>query len=284
MTIKNKLEKRLFNINAFLESNKNPSLKIIHLLRLEVKHLEALLELMSFQENFGARFEIPERLEKLFHEAGKLRKFGLEMGAMRTIVHNNNLAKPTLFLKQLQLSKNKASLKLIKERRECPAFKPGDFAKHPDAELSSYACQEFLARRASSILNLLEQDIISDIQSLHLLRKMLKSILFVLSICKKEVEPVRLFLRTHERFIKSVESEIGSLHDTHLFVISLEKKPDTIHAPEQDALKKIKRQWQNEMMNKIEDLGPQLDAIRQFALDLKEQSIYELNSASALSN
>jgi hypothetical protein len=284
MRMKNNIEKRLERMNAFLKSNKKPSLKIIHLLRLEVKHLEACLALMAIQEQVGARSEIQGRLERLFHEAGKLRKFGLEIKAIRAITHNNRLSRPTLFLKQLHFSKKKSGKKLSKKRRECPAFKPGDFANHLNADLSSYSCQQFLASRASSILDLLEQDIISDIRSLHQLRKILKSILYVLPICKKEVEPVRVLLRTHERFIKSVESRIGSLHDTHSFISSLEKKHNIISVPEQDTLKKIKRVWQNEMMNMIEDLRPQLIAIRQFALDLREQSMDELNTASALSN
>ena len=78
MSMKNKIEKRLGKLNAFLESNQKPTLKVIHALRLEVKHLEAFLELMTIQKSFGARSEIPESSRRLFHEAGKLRKFGLE--------------------------------------------------------------------------------------------------------------------------------------------------------------------------------------------------------------
>jgi CHAD domain-containing protein len=282
MSMKNKIRKRLAKLNAFLDSNKKPGLKIIHALRLEVKQLEAFLELMSIQDNFGARTEIPGRLEKLFHEAGKLRKFGLAIKAIQSITDHNRLSKPTLFLQQIRLSEKKSDKKLRKKQRTYPAFKPGDFVKHPGVRLSSDTWQRFLADRASSILNLLKQDILADIRSLHQLRKILKSILYVLPVYKKGEIPVRVFLKTRKRFMQSVESKIGSLHDTDFFITWLEKKQNLIDAGEEAALKKIKREWQHDMMGMRKDLKPLLPSVRQFALDLKDQSTGDLNTARML--
>src|ERR1700733_6139750 len=117
MSMKDKIEKRLVKLNAFLESNRKPTLKLIHTLRLEVKHLEAFWELMTIQKNFGAQTEIPNRLEELFHEAGKLRKFGLERKAIQSITDQNRLTKPIGFLQQLKVSERKSSNKLIKKRK-----------------------------------------------------------------------------------------------------------------------------------------------------------------------
>jgi hypothetical protein len=238
---------------------------------------------MTLQGNFGARLKIPNRLHKLFHQAGELRKLELEMRAIHSVTNNIQLAKPALFLQQLAFSKKKTSKKLRKKRKAYPAFKPGDFAKHPGVKLSSSTWKRFLATRASSILDLLKQDIISDIRSLHQLRKMLKSILYFLTVCKNGVRPGWVFLKTRKSFIQSVENKLGSLHDTDFFISSLGKKHQIINAREQAVLKKINRQWQKDMMSMKQDLQPLLTDLRQFALDLKNKSTDDLNTADQLS-
>jgi CHAD domain len=284
MRIKNKIKKRLVKINAFLKSKKKPRLKNIHLLRLEVKHLEAFVELMRIQKNAGARSGIPDRLNNLFHEAGRLRNSELQIGAIYSITKNNRLSRPTLFLEHLKSYEKKTSKRLRKKRKSYAAFKIRDFVKHPGDELSSDSWKRFLAGRASSILDLLAHDIISDIRSLHHLRKILKSILYVSTVCKKSAEPVRVFLKTHKAFMKSVESKIGSLHDTGFFVNSLEENHDIIQSPDQDSLKKIKLEWQNKIMSLKEDLQPLLTATRQFAIDLKDQTTDNMNIVRGLFN
>lgn len=270
-------------INAFLESNRKPGLKIIHALRLDVKHLEAFLQLMTIQMNFGALPEIPDRLEKLFHEAGKLREFELEAKAIQSITKQNRLIKPTLFLQQLGFYEKKTSQKLRKKRKTYPAFKMRDFVKHPGVRLSSGTCHQFLAARASSILELLSQDIMSDNRSLHQLRKILKSIVYVLPVLKKEIKPVRVFLRSRKKFIQSIESKIGSLHDTDFFIRWLDKKHNLIDVTEEPALKKIKREWQNDMKLMKKNLQPLLPAVHQFALDLKDWSAGNLQTTKMVS-
>jgi hypothetical protein len=128
-------------------------------------------------------------------------------------------------------------------------------------------------------LDLLTEDIISDIRSLHQLRKILKSILYILPLCKNGVKPLRVFLKTHKKFIKSVQSKIGTLHDSNSFVTSLEKKYNIIHASEERALIKVKQKWQNDMMRMTQKLQPLLPALRQIALDLKDQSTDNLKPA-----
>ncbi len=279
--MKNKIRKRLVKINAFLKSKRKPSLKNIHHLRLEVKHLEAYLELMTNQNNFHARSEIPNRLGKLFHEAGRLRKSELQIGAMDSITKNNRLSRPILFLERLKSSEKKTNKRLRKKRKVYPSFKIKDFAKHPEVKLSFHTWQQFLAAHASSILDLLTQDVISDIRSLHQLRKILKSILYVSPICRKSAKPVRVFLKEHRKFIKSVESKIGSIHDTGFFVELLEKKHNIIQSADQDSLKRIKQEWQDDLMSMRKDLQPLLTAVRLFAIDLKDKTIHNLNNVKA---
>jgi len=284
MRMKNKIKKRLVKINAFLVSKKKPTLKSIHLLRLSVKQLEAFTELMTVQNNFGAQPENPDRLGKLFKEAGKLRTFELETEAIQSITKNKRLTRPSLFLQQLNLSKKKSSKRLSKKRRAYHPFKIREFAKHADSKLSSHTCQEFLAARASSILDLLTKDIMADIRFLHQLRKMLKSILYVLPLCKKGSKPARALLKTNKKFLEYMESVIGSLHDTDYFVTWLEKNQNIIHASEEKALIKIKKKWLNDMKHLKDDLQPMLPAIRQFALDLKDHSPDKSNTATGLFN
>jgi hypothetical protein len=270
--MENIIKKRLVKINAFLESKKKPTPKVIHALRLEVKHLEAFLGLMILQDNFGARPGIPYRLEKLFHQAGELRKFGLEMKAIELISDHNRLPKPTQFLKQLRIYKKKTSKKLQNKQKGNRAFKPGDFARHPGVRLSTDTWQRFMTTRASSILELLEQDILSDIRSLHELRKILKSILYVLPVSKNNLKPIRVFLNSRKRFIETLESKIGSLHDTSFFIDWLEKKHSLIQLREERALKRIKREWQHDMISIRNELKPLLPTVRQVAIDLQGHS------------
>jgi CHAD domain len=284
MSMKKKIKKRLVRINAFLVSKKKPTLKNIHQLRLEVKHLEAYVELMAVQNNFDARFAIPDRLNKLFNEAGKLRKVELEIDTIRSVTKNKRLNKPILFLKRLQSSKKKTIKKLIKKRREYPAFRLSNFAKHTEVRLSPETWQQFLAGRASSILELLAKDIMADIRSLHELRKILKSILYVQPLCKKGLKPLRGYLKSHKKFIRFVESNIGSLHDSNSFVTHLEKKYYIIHASEERALMKIKHHWQYEMKKMKEDLQTLLPVIKQFAIDLKNRSAGNTNTVIEMFN
>ena len=281
--MKNKISERLVKINAYLKSKKKPTLKVIHAMRLDVKHLEAFLDLMTLQDNFDARREIPHRLEVLFHEAGKLRKFGLEIESMESIADHNKLSKPTLFLQQLGFSEKKTSRKLQKKRKAYRAFKPGDFARYPGVRLSSDTWQRFMTARATAILDLLEEDILSDIRSLHELRKILKSILYALPFCKNSLKPVRVLLKSRKRFIKSLESKIGSLHDTGFFISRLEKKHDLVQAGEEPVLKKIKREWQHDMVIMRKELKPMLPAVRQVAIDLVGHSEADLNKARLVS-
>lgn len=265
-------------MNAFLKSKRKPTVKDIHILRLDVKHLEAFAELMAMQNNFGAKPEIPGRLEKLFQEAGKLRKLGLETKAIRSITDLNKLIKPTLFLKNLRSFEKKSSQRLRKKQKGYPSFKIRDIVKHPGVRLSSVTCKQFLTARASSILDLLNQDIMSDIRSLHELRKILKSIIYVMPFCNKGVKPVQSFLKTRIKFLQAVESKIGSLHDTGFFVSWIEKKHHLIETAEAPALKKIKRDWQHDIKTMKKNLLPLLPAVRQFAIDLKDQSIVNLST------
>jgi hypothetical protein len=132
-------------------------------------------------------------------------------------------------------------------------------------------------------LDLLNQDIISDTRSLHQLRKTLKSIIYVLPVCKKITKPVRLYLKSRKKFIQSVESKIGSLHDTRFFVSWLDRKHGLIEDGEKPALRKIKREWQNDMKRMRKGLQPLLPAVRQFALDLKDQLTTDLHTAKLVS-
>jgi hypothetical protein len=277
MRMKKKIKKRLTTVNAFLHSKKKPGLKSIHVLRLEVKHLEAYLELMVLQDNIRARPEVPKRLEKLFHEAGEVRKYELESEAIRSIIKNSDLFKPSRFLDQLVISEKRSNKKLRRKRKSCSAFKLKDFAKYPNSKLSANTYKRLLATRATSILNLLKKEILSDIASLHQLRKILKSVLYVLPLCKKKVsKPVRILLKTHNTFMKSVESKIGAVHDKDFFVRSLNKKQEITDAGELVVLKKIKRIWQKDLRNMKKEIKNLLPVLQQFALDLREQTTGDL--------
>jgi CHAD domain-containing protein len=282
--MKKKIEKRLAKINAFLKSKKVLSLDDIHLLRLEVKHLEAYSELISVQNNFGAGNMVPKRLEELFHESGNVRKYALETKAILSITDNNKLSKPTRFLRLLRFSKKKSRKELSEKRMFSGTFKPDDFAKHPDAELSFLTWQKFLEGCASSILDLLNREILSDIKRLHELRKIFKSILYVSPLFKSDTEQLVVFLKAKKEYIKSIESKIGSLHDTDFFLRWMAKKKDKIHGSEESTLNKIKQVWQNDMKNMTDDFRPLLAAVRQFALDLKENTTSDLQAAEQSSS
>ena len=269
MRIGNKIKKRLSKVNSFLRSKKKPGNEDIHLLRLEVKHLEAFLQLMTAQKDFNANPEFPPRLESLFHNAGKIRKFELENGAIRSIINKSGIYKPEHILEQLKGSKRKMIKNLRKKRRTYQAFKPGDFAKYPDSKLSKHTWQKFMGAQAESILNLLEGNILSDVRSLHQLRKILKSILYVLPVGKNAVAPVHTILDSNKKFLKSTEAKIGSIHDADFFVRWIEKKRHVEHGSGQETLDNIIQVWKNDIDKMKEDLRPLLPVINQFALKLK---------------
>jgi len=277
MRIGNKIKKRLSKVNSFLRSKKKPGNEDIHLLRLEIKHLEAFLQLMTAQKDFSANPEFPPHLEALFHTAGKIRKFEMENEAIRSIANKNGICKPEHILGKLNASKIKSVKNLRKKRRNYKIFKPEDFAKHPDSKLSEKTWQQFLGAQAEYIMNLLEGDILSDVRSLHQLRKVLKSILYVLPVGKNAAAaPVYSFLDRNKKFLKSVEAKIGSIHDVDFFIRWIEKKQDTEQEHGQEILKKIMEVWKNDIESMKEDLRPSLPVIRQFALDLNHHLLLYL--------
>ena len=198
--MKKKIKKRLATVNAFLHSKKKPGLKSIHILRLGVKHLDAYLQILSLQDNFRARTEIPRRMENLFQESGEVRKYNLERDAIKSIMKDSHLLKPALFLDQLKASEKRSNKRLRKKQKSGSAFILKDFAKHPHSKLSAITCKRFLAVRASSMLDLFKKEILSDIRSLHELRKILKSILYILPLCKKMSRQAQAFLGHIKRF------------------------------------------------------------------------------------
>ncbi len=90
-------------------------------------------------------------------------------------------------------------------------------------------------------------------------------------------------MKSRKRFIKSLESKIGSLHDTSFFIGWLEKKQSLIDAGEEAALKKIKREWQHDMISIRKELKPLLPAVRQVAIDLQGHSEADMNKARLVS-
>ena len=271
MRIGNKIKKRLSKVNSFLRSKKKPGNEDIHILRLEIKQLEAFLQLMTVQKDFSANPEFPPHLEALFHTAGKIRKFEMENEAIRSIANTNGICKPEHILEKLNTSKTKSVKNLRKKRRNYEAFKPEDFAKHPGSKLSKLTWQQFMGAQAASILNVLEGDILSDVRSLHQLRKTLKSILYVLPIGKNVDVPVHSFLDGNKKLLKSVETKIGSIHDVDFFISRMDNKQGAEQGPGQETLKKIMEVWKNDIERMKEDLRPLLPVIKQFALDLKHK-------------
>ncbi len=79
-------------------------------------------------------------------------------------------------------------------------------------------------------------------------------------------------VQPNKKFIQSIESKIGSLHDTDSFVRWLDKKHSIIPASEQIVLKRIKQQWQKDLKRMKKDLQGLLSAVRQFAHDLESKS------------
>jgi CHAD domain-containing protein len=272
MLINHKIKKRLSKINVFLNSDKKPGAKTIHRLRLEIKHLESIFELMTSQHSFGARPELPKGLEKLFRNAGKLRKFGLEKEAIQSITRKSGIVRPTRILQELDIYKRKNVRKLRKRRMTFHTLETGSLAKHPEVNLSVEKWQRFVAEQARAIQNLLESDIVANVHSLHELRKKLKTLIYVLPLGENGAEAVQLFLNRHKKLMKSVESKIGEIHDIDFFIRWLEKRMDNKDVREQYALDKILEEWKYDIKNKKGELNPLLTETRKFALDLSKQS------------
>ncbi len=268
MNAKTTIEERLAKINAFLKSGKKTDAENIHQLRLSVKRIDAYLQLMRFESKFGAVLQLPERLDKIFHEVGELRKIDLETEAIHSITKNGIIDSPKRFMEYLSLVKKKTVNKLGEKPRSFAVFRVKDFVKFPSGLLSIHLLEQFLTARAVSVSDLLKQDIMADMRNLHQLRKILKSVLYVLPLYKEDIESVQRMLNSYEKIIKSVESNIGSLHDTDSFVRHLGKKQHKIHATEQQSMEQIKQEWLKEIANMKENVQQQLPAVQQFADEL----------------
>jgi len=269
MIIQNRIKKRLANINQFAKSKNRTKTKAIHRFRLEVKKLEAYLELLDLQKNCMLQQEIPDRLVKLYHEAGKGRKFSLELDAVRTMSRDQAFSKPEVFMDWLLSSKKKTNHKLAKKSRALHNLKVKGLVKYPNTRISHHEWHRFLVNRADCMLELLALDLLTDLHSIHQLRKLIKSVLYIQPLIEKP-SAVYSFIESRKDFLKQAESKIGSLHDHAFFLEDLEKMPGWEQSPECTTLEKIKKGWQENIESLKEDIQKLFPEVQQFALELKK--------------
>lgn len=255
-------------MNALLQSQEILTQESIHDFRVEVKRLEAILEARSGKIDFKAGKEIPMSLEKLYHAAGSLRKFELATDAAASIIRANNLPAPAGFIHYLDDSINRHTRNLQKKCTAHPAFRPEDFlipSQPVNKELA------FLTTCSDMILALIHPEIIKDIDSLHRLRRIIKSVIYATGLYKNSADNLYSFLKNSKELLKVTESKIGSLHDVYFFVKQVSKKYSPADTGEKPALVKIKQAWKQEIHTMLEEIKMLLPPVRVFALGLKER-------------
>lgn len=207
-----------------------------HKLRLEIKKLNALFELVNFCVKDFKRKKTFEPFKLIFKQAGKVRELQLQEARLKKYLATNSLNDYLRSLKKQRLKERALFFQIVNENfSELLKLKYEEIlislSKVMDKKANLY-----LEKKEKRIIKLLEQSVI-DKQELHELRKQLKMLGYNLKylVWEKQKETT---------FKKVVLPElIGKWHDCEVMNINIDSalKIENINPEEVTHLENIKR-------------------------------------------
>jgi CHAD domain-containing protein len=219
-SIKKYLKKRIETIDFLLNVPKRfYTISTFHQLHLEIKKLNALIDLIDFCSKDFNRKKIYKPFKRIFHQAGKVRELQVEEAMMKKYLR-------IVFLKEYN---NSLKQQRIKEQKKFFSIANKKFVvllKRKYSEILPYLSQieenrvnRFMEMRRERIEKLLNQNPLPPTK-MHLLRKQIKRFNYN-----------RKYLNTREENCQSSEWDVlpdllGKWHDSQNFVEYLESAKD----------------------------------------------------------
>lgn len=263
--------KRKSTIDSILgKSNSKYTSKTIHKLRVEIKKLNALFDLINFCENDFKQKKTFEPFKLIFQQAGKVRELQLEEAMLKKHLANNSISNylNNIIRKRLKeeeefylmLNKESTNGLKIKYHKIVPFLK----------RINNTKANQYLEKKKNIIINSIGQNALETHQ-VHKLRKRLKMLSYNMQSLFSE------FRKQDSSKQDILPDLLGKWHDCQLMTQHLEDaiedagiKPDEINQ-----LEKIKSKIDSDseiLFSKINTTIPEhLQILNKFALQLYRQ-------------
>jgi CHAD domain-containing protein len=259
---KNIIVLRFKKINRCLDKLKQElKAEDIHEFRLEIKHLRAFLQLLAMEDHRLGEIKIPRKIEKAYKKTGKLRLVHLETESVKKFMDQKEEAGSSRYLKALRKKQKRLELKTENSVRSIRPLKPHKFLDALPKRIEHVTIQRFYEAKEVDIGDILLKRQ-TDEKKMHEARKSLKYLLYNSKWTSHDPGAPQ-FGSGQTKFIKELESKIGSYHDVLKFL-----QPFSNHhplAPSSSAqgifLQTIKQKWEEDKKRLLKEIDLLIPAI-----------------------
>lgn len=235
-TLKKNLKSILDTIDALLKIPRTEfSKSTFHKLRVEIKKLNAIFNLINFCSEDFKRKETFVPFKEVFKQAGKVRELQLEEGILDQYLSRNSLLDYRKRIKNDLFKEQNLFFELLgKELDRRIANKIEILVPFVD-EVGKKHAQSFIDKKTEEVVSLINQNSLNT-EELHKLRKLLKLLKYSLASISEE----------NEKNIDSEEVEftdlLGDWHDLHIAIKQVDKAlgSNEIESLEIEELKEVK--------------------------------------------
>jgi CHAD domain-containing protein len=252
------IEKRLKKIDKVsLQIQGHFETEDIHVFRVEIKKLRALLRLMGTDRVKRKKLTIPRHLKDLYRKLGAIRSLQLQQQNITAAVKKDHGAACETYLNLLnakeagkmidaeRLLTNRKAFR--KDRRHISDVIP--------TKVSKSRINKFIKSTGSHLQKLANEAILSD-ESLHMLRKLLKDLMYCWPYIKADIAVAYPAFPSRMEDIQKVVDLLGDFHDIFMGIIQLESGYIYINNEgERESLLNIRAEWQQ----KKDEIKRQID-------------------------
>jgi hypothetical protein len=262
--IENRFIKISTSLHAILRNSANADIRRF---RVEIKKLNTFLLMMQSECNDADALKSSKRLRKFYTAIGNVRNLQLQQDLIKKIVAATGDILPSEYLRTLD---GYANAEMAEAKRLLENSKSiGERKKHIIFFLREKECKIKAKRFLISESKLLDKRLMLrqfDDKSLHLIRKILKNILYAQPYIKKKIKTILPSWLSDQAGLKLLDNLLGDFRDicTGLNFLQFDFK-DSVTKKERILLKNIEKEWLDEKESVKQKIVNQL---KQFQLHL----------------
>jgi CHAD domain-containing protein len=215
----------------------------IHRFRVKVKKLRGFLRLIQRGLKHPDDLKIPKDLKKLYDISGSIRSLQLQRQNIKRIIVEKGYGLPECYLNMLdrwEAARANRARALMTEKKHFKKSELNTVDTLP-GELKKKSIKKFLQESVAKLDELQKLDSPSD-ESLHMVRKLLKDILYTWRYIKKETVLVFSCFPGKENILLATDL-LGDFHDICVGINLLDYTGEIKNENEQALLLTIKQQW-----------------------------------------
>lgn len=252
------LKKRKTTIDFLLKIPQNKySPNIFHQLRVEIKKLNSLFDLIHFCSNDFKRRTTYKPFKSIFRQAGKVRELQIEDAMIKNYFEKKVVKDYRKNLKKLRLKAEKDFFVLVNKRLMIQLNKKYPLIVAHLDDINPKKINTYFEKKRNQIQELLGQEIIQR-EQIHELRKHLKILNYNKAIVDKEKERI-----LNQDILPEL---LGKWHDCQVIIAHLQKTHNKrqLSPTELDQIKIIKQKIVSEykiLFNEIKIILPDLGLV-----------------------